>query len=296
MDQHDNDILPILLDALEASMEVVGTYQGGHLPSDIEHKADNTIVTVADKASESAAAAILQERLTGFDFHFEERGQVGNAESRYSVWVDPLDGTAPFANGANTSTVIIAVNDNERKRVTHCLVGEPGVTGKIWYAIEGQGTEIIDRLDFSDQDHPARVWDGTLNPKSGVLLDLYPDFRGKGYEALSNEEQHKLFSLLFGKAQIRMLGSNGYHHALVANGGEGMAGAITVAYGGPWDCAPVLLVLEAGGAARAFSTDGQYFIEQHPLDVMSYRFLVTGNNQETVDTLSTALFELRPLK
>ena len=80
------------------------------------------------------------------------------------------------------------------------------------------------------------------------------------------------------------------HHALVANGGERVAGAITTAIGGPWDVAPVKLVLDAGGAAAAFSRPryGEW-IECDPLAIDTYDFLVTGNSLATVETLTEIL-------
>jgi fructose-1,6-bisphosphatase/inositol monophosphatase family enzyme len=139
-----------------------------------------------------------------------------------------------------------------------------------------------------------RVWDGSLNPKSTVYLDLYPGFTRDGCKTLSTQEQSKLFSMIHGSVSaVSMLGSNGLHHALVANGGKGVAGAITTALGGPWDVAPVALVLASGGAARAFSRgeDG-IWVDRDPRDVYSYDFLVTGNSTATVEKLSQILTSL----
>jgi len=79
-----------------------------------------------------------------------------------------------------------------------------------------------------------------------------------------------------------------------------VAGSITTAIGGPWDVCGVKLVLNAGGAARAFAvfeerveTTGHppalVLEPRNPLDVMSYDILVCGNSCETVDSLVECL-------
>jgi hypothetical protein len=58
--------------------------------------------------------------------------------------------------------------------------------------------------------------------------------------------------------------------------------------------APVKLVLDAGGAARAFSRpeehgDGPTWVERNLLVIDSYNFLVTGNGIQTGERLAGIL-------
>jgi fructose-1,6-bisphosphatase/inositol monophosphatase family enzyme len=128
-----------------------------------------------------------------------------------------------------------------------------------------------------------------------VYLDCYAGFTKQDAQVLTDTECGTLMGSVFGNGTVvQMMGSNGLHHALVANGSEGVAGAITTAIGGPWDVSPVLLVLEAGGAARAFAVDTKgKFVEKNPLQTASYHFLVTGHDQTMVDCLSNKLVYLR---
>ena len=88
-----------------------------------------------------------------------------------------------------------------------------------------------------------------------------------------------------------MTGSNGLHHALVAQGNDKMAGAVTSAIGGPHDVCGVKLVLDAGGYARAFQIiESREFVEKPAEAIEDYDILVLGNNQDTVDELCESFF------
>lgn len=267
-----------------------------------EIKADTTIVTPVDKKSEAIGKIELRD-IPGTMLHGEETGESGDKDADIVIYFDPLDGSRPFAVGANTSTVIAAAYDKKKKKVIRCVVGDP-IGGRIWEA-EGKTklqVTFITTDGAKEATEERKVWNGDLSAKSVVFLDSYPGFKRNGKTILSIPELAKLHEVLtFGgykKAECQepwaltatlMLGSNGMHHALVANGGEFCAGAITTAIGGPWDVCPVLLVLAAGGAAKAFSVDNGNLVEKDPLDVTSYDVLITGNSQKTVDQLVLAL-------
>lgn len=276
-----NEIITAMRNAVKASMVVVQQAQNrqAQVQLGIEQKSDGTIVTNVDKTSETAALGCLDGILVQAEEGGVVRGLMGVHNSRYAVRLDPLDGTAPFTNGASTSTVIAALFDQEEEKVVGVIVGEPA-TGRIWET-------------FPNQLIKTRVWIGEMGPKTVVYTDFYPNFSRKGCRTLDNCEQGDLFARLFGNAMVNMMGSNGLHHALVANGGQNVTGAITTAIGGPWDVAPVKLVLDAGGAARAFSRpESGEWIERDPLAIDTYDFLVTGNSQVTVDKLSEILTTL----
>lgn len=281
-----------LIKAVVASMTVVKSAQKEIHTGAL--KSDGTSASQAYLASEAAGIKIL--KLTGLDIWAEEGGLGTIHETDEVILFDPLDGTRPFLTGAISSTVIAATYDLKKKRVTRCVVGEP-VSGRIWFATQGGGTWVFytsDKISLENtiaEAKQCKVWDGSLHNKSTMFLDLYPGFQKEGYPAISDALWGRFFQELFGRTTaISMFGSNGLHHALVANGAEGVAGAITTAMGGPWDVAPVLLTLEAGGSAQAFKINTQGFLEKkHALDVLDYNLVISANNTETLEELEMEL-------
>lgn len=282
----------LILEALYESMKTVRRYQHG-ISDDVETKPDFTIVTPADKASEAAGKEVLRKISSLYSniiIHGEETGAEGEGDTR--IYLDALDGSMPYTIGTGTSTVIIAVVDEKTGEVFYCLVGEPQ-SGKVWRVAQNEECKVS-YFDFSfsivSQDFtwwsPVHTYQGVLDGKSRVFIDSYPGFTKNGRTILSTEQLNALHARIQEKSGMLMLGSNGLHHALVANGGKGAVGAITTAIGGPWDVCPVLLVLAAGGFARAFAQTEVGLVEKDPLCVALYDIVITGNSKETVDTLS----------
>lgn len=271
----DNMIKTHMLMALYASTRVVRTYQRTNCVG-VETKSDSTIVTSADRASDEAGKIQLR-KIPGVTIHGEESGVEG--EGDILIYLDPLDGSMPYAAGAMTSTVIVAAVEKKSGKVLCCLVGDPS-SERVWSAETGGVCEA------SFAAVPVRVCDGVLDRKSRVFIDSYPGFTKNGRMILSTSQLNALHARIQEKSGMLMLGSNGLHHALVANGGKGAVGAITTAIGGPWDVCPVLLVLAAGGFARAFEQTEKGLVEKNPLCVAAYDIVITGNSKETVDTLS----------
>jgi hypothetical protein len=123
-----------------------------------------------------------------------------------------------------------------------------------------------------------------------VLLDVSHGFNRGVRQILTDGQLYRLLQVLNSRVKLLLPGSNGLNHSLVANGGENLMGAITTAIGGPYDIGGVLLVLNAGGKAKAFRIDeNRQLIEVDPLDVLAADLLISGNTQETVDILSQQL-------
>ena len=278
-------MFPLLHLALKKSMEVVRRSQlvGTQYLKNSE-KNDGTIVSITDKKSGQAGRDILK-KIPGVKIRDEEGQLTGKGD--LIIYLDPVDGTRPLTIGAVTSTVIIAVYEEETKKVIACFVGEP-ISGRVWYATKYTKTILI--LPTQKRARTVKVWNGTLSNKSGIFADFYPGFKKEGKVVFTNEELTLLQGQLNNFTGTVMFGSNGAHHALVANGGQYAAGAITTAIGGAWDVCPVLLVLQAGGYAAAFSVDENgKLIEEGPLKVANYDILVTANNEETLKALVNAV-------
>ena len=285
----DADARGMMVAAVLQSMGVVRRHQQGRYTDILDTKRDGTLAALsADKESDKVGKEILR-KIPGVIVHGEESGAEG--ESDIVLFLDGLDGSMPYAVGAGTSTVIAAAYCKSKKEVFYCLVGNPQ-TGQVWQAGAGLPATVGVFTQSGPTDMaPVTVSNGVLDGKSRVMIDSYPGFRRDGRVILSTGELDRLHSLIQARSGLLMLGSNGIHHALVANGGKGAVAAITTAIGGPWDVCPVLLVLQAGGEARAFAveTDGS-LTEKNPLAVTEYDIVISGNSEATVATLVECLF------
>lgn len=246
---------------------------------------DATIVTKTDKLVERVMHQILGG-IQGTRFLGEEGESSGTGD--LIIMVDPLDGTRPFAIRLATSTVIVAVV-HPLRGVVLVVVGDPA-TGRIWSATEN-GHTTLSILNYTKgkirKSIPVNVWNGELGGKrqAVVFTDHSLGFTRQGRQILADAQVALLLGMIPVQATLLMPGSNGMNFALVANGSEFAAGQITTAVGGPWDIAPVLLVLQAGGAARGFSVNNYVLKEENPRDVGACDIIVSGNSANTVDRL-----------
>ena len=289
MNLQEEQIQLALRGAVKTGMGIVRRNQGGHLPDDSAVKDDKTLVTLVDHRVEGEITRLLRQSFGGdVRISREEGGESGSGE--IILLLDPLDGTRAFSNGMASSTVILAAYDQTRRQVVGCIVGE-AATGRVWSAFDDSQTRLSDFGEVS-------VWNQPLNDQSTVFLDVSHGFTRKGRRILTDGQLVRLIGQLNSKVKLFLPGSNGLQQALVANGGQKVVGSITTAIGGPWDVCGVKLVLNAGGAARAFSVvrddDGiinrvLFYNEVDPLDVISYDLLVAGNSPDTVAVLSEAL-------
>ena len=280
-----NQTLLIFFEAVLASRKVVLLDQQSLGPVKSRVKTDGTVVMDADLASEEIGYNILLR--LGRPIWSEERKRpklLGS--SKPIILYDLLDGTRNHRSGAPGVTVIAASLD-EYNCVNTCVVVEVA-TGRVFFATIGHGTWVFhttgDIIGDLKRAARCRVWTGKV--KTGTLRsDLTPGFTKPGYRPISDSSLGELFGKLFGRYRVQT-DPNGVNHSLVAFGREEVVASITTALGGPWDVAPLLLVLEAGGYAIGYN-------EGQPVDarlVLEYNVLVTGNSKETViDIASTML-------
>jgi histidinol-phosphatase len=87
--------LDIALAAAEAATQVIRRYYRDDV--EIEIKADQTPVTIADRAAEAAIKQVLREAFPDHAYYGEEEGREGDSEF---LWlIDPIDGTKSFVRG-----------------------------------------------------------------------------------------------------------------------------------------------------------------------------------------------------
>jgi inositol-phosphate phosphatase / L-galactose 1-phosphate phosphatase / histidinol-phosphatase len=83
---------------------------------DVEHKADDSPVTLADREIEAALRARIAERHPGDGILGEEHGREGLDRER--VWViDPIDGTKSFITGSPLFGTLVALTRSGRPEV-----------------------------------------------------------------------------------------------------------------------------------------------------------------------------------
>lgn len=275
-----------LIRAVALALPIIKEHIGGHLPDDPEIKDDKTLVTVTDRRIEEALVREIHRDFPDVKIIGEEGTETGQGE--IGLLIDPLDGTRAFSCGLATSTIIVGVYDFLKKQVVGTVVGE-AATGRIWVAFGDSPTRLLGGVNGAID---VSVCPQDLDDQSTIFLDVPHGFTRKGRQIFTDEQMARLFHTLRGR-KIAIPGSNGLIQALVANGGQKVAGSITTAIGGPWDVCGVKLVLNAGGSAVAVSIvrDGNEseIVGKDPLDVMNYDLLVCGNNRETVNFLTTHL-------
>lgn len=286
-----SDIVFFGVRAVAESMRILRPYQTLDLGlDDVQTKENDTLVTCADYASDAAAQEFL--RLLAIPIASEDTlCQQGVIESNRVLLVDSLDGTGAFAARIPTSTVIVACYNRRRSQVEVCVIGAPSMK-TIWWATRdasglfkrGMGKLGLDGFHFIASSFS--VWQGFLKSRPTVFLDVSHGFEHDSHQCFTDGQIADLFAGLNRRTKVLLPGSNGLMHALVATGGEKLAGGVTTALGGPWDACGILLVLAAGGVARAFQVNAERELdEKDPLDVLSYDLVVFGNSQETVDWL-----------
>jgi myo-inositol-1(or 4)-monophosphatase len=96
----------------EAATEEIIPHYGINV--DVEHKADNTPVTIADKNAEKSIREIINAEFPDHGIIGEEYGSE-NADNEF-VWVlDPIDGTKSFISGVPLFATLIALLHNGRQ-------------------------------------------------------------------------------------------------------------------------------------------------------------------------------------
>ncbi|MEK7539523.1 MAG: inositol monophosphatase [Patescibacteria group bacterium] len=141
-----------------------------------EFKEDKSIVTLADRESESIIKKIILDEFPDHSILGEETGMTKNG-GEYVWQIDPVDGTRNFANGIPLFAVSIAlVCENE---VIVGVVYNPA-TRSLFYAEKGKGAYLNDKKIFvskDDKDHAIiTASPSKLNIDRKLLLELYHNF------------------------------------------------------------------------------------------------------------------------
>ena len=212
----------------------------------ITTKPDNTPVTDADRAVETAIREALATHRQTDGLVGEEFGSDKGTSGRYWV-IDPIDGTKNFMRGVPTWATLIALVQVDQSGVEEVIVGiaSAPALARRWSAAKGYGAFV--RFNSGSIDELSDEFDASPNEKKisvskvASLTDAsisYSDFIGWG-------DRLEPFQKMLAKAwRTRGIGDF-WSHMLVAEGAVDVAIEPSLAL---WDMAALdIIVREAGG-------------------------------------------------
>jgi histidinol-phosphatase len=221
----------------------------------ITTKPDNTPVTDADRAVETAIREALATHRQTDGLVGEEFGSDKGTSGRYWV-IDPIDGTKNFMRGVPTWATLIALVQVDSSGVEEVVVGiasAPGLARR-WSAAKGKGAFV--RFNSAGADDLSEEFDASSNDKKMSVSKVsnlsdasisYSDFVGWG------DRLEPFQNLLANAWRTRGIGDF-WSHMLVAEGAVDVAIEPSLAV---WDMAALdIIVREAGGTFT--NTAGQY--------------------------------------
>ena len=212
----------------------------------ITNKPDNTPVTDADRAVETAIREALATHRPTDGLVGEEFGSDKGVSGRYWV-IDPIDGTKNFMRGVPTWATLIAlvsVNTSGEEEVVVGIASAPALARR-WSAAKGHGAFV--RFNSGNNDELLEDFDSaSIEKKMSVskvkeLSDAsisYSDFVGWG------DRLEPFQKMLANAWRSRGIGDF-WSHMLVAEGAVDVAIDPSLAV---WDMAALdIIVREAGG-------------------------------------------------
>jgi histidinol phosphatase-like enzyme (inositol monophosphatase family) len=193
---------------------------------EVDRKADETPVTIADRSSEAHLRAAIAARYPGHAILGEEDGLSGDAGATYRWILDPIDGTKSFVRGVPLYGVMVGLL-REGQPVLG-VVNFPAL-GEVVYAAQGHGCRWNGR--------PCRV-SATASLRQGLVVSSV----GHGYEQYGKGDA---FQRILGAVDLFRTWGDCYGHILVATG---RAEAAIDPQMNIWDAAALYpIVTEAGG-------------------------------------------------
>ena len=212
----------------------------------ITTKPDNTPVTDADRAVETAIREALATHRQTDGLVGEEFGSDKGTSGRYWV-IDPIDGTKNFMRGVPTWATLIALVQIDESGVEEVIVGiaSAPALARRWSAAKGHGAFVrfnpgtIDDLseDFDSNSSEKKISVSQVAALSDASIS-YSDFVGWG-------DRLEPFQKMLAHAwRTRGIGDF-WSHMLVAEGAVDVAIEPSLAL---WDMAALdIIVREAGG-------------------------------------------------
>lgn len=159
--------------AAAAAEGILGSFRSPALA--VEHKADGSVVTEADRRAESTMRDVLRasSEFGRFQILGEEQGLEG-ADSPYRWVIDPIDGTQSFTRGIPTFGTIVALEEAATERALLGVIQLPAL-GDGFSAARGLGARWNGRPVRCAEARPLR---GALVSAGGVR-----QFRRQGLDS-----------------------------------------------------------------------------------------------------------------
>jgi len=212
----------------------------------ITTKPDNTPVTDADRAVETAIREALLTHRQSDGLVGEEFGSDKGSSGRYWV-IDPIDGTKNFMRGVPTWATLIALVQVDASGVEEVVVGiaSAPALARRWSAAKGHGAFVrfnsgsVDDLseEFDTSSHDKKISVSQVAALSDASIS-YSDFVGWGDRLAPFQK------MLASAWRTRGIGDF-WSHMLVAEGAVDVAIEPVLAV---WDMAALdIIVREAGG-------------------------------------------------
>jgi histidinol-phosphatase len=212
----------------------------------VVNKPDNTPVTDADRAVETAIREALATHRQTDGLVGEEFGSDKGTSGRYWV-IDPIDGTKNFMRGVPTWATLIALVSVDASGAEEVVVGiaSAPALARRWSAAKGQGACVrfnSGNIDDLSEEFDASSGDKKISVSKVASLNdasiSYSDFAGWG------ERLEPFQKMLASAWRTRGIGDF-WSHMLVAEGAVDVAIEPSLAL---WDMAALdIIVREAGG-------------------------------------------------
>ncbi|PCJ71282.1 MAG: inositol monophosphatase [Rhodobiaceae bacterium] len=214
----------------------------------IEEKAKDDFVTVADKEAEELLTPILLDLAPGSIVVGEEATAVNpdlleNVKTDGAVWyVDPIDGTSLFIEGKPDFGTMIAYA--EKGEVVQSAIFLPAIN-ELFLAERGAGAFLITADDETIRLQPRNGPAAVSEARAALYTRHFPSSWDKKLERLRAQVM---------SAHSAMCSAKEYTD--IARGAKDLATYYRML---PWDHAPGSLILrEAGGVIRNLETQADY--------------------------------------
>jgi histidinol-phosphatase len=197
-------------------------FQTGLIP---DLKADESPVTIADRASERLMRELIETRYPRHSILGEEEGETRPGAS-YRWIIDPIDGTKTFVRGVPLYAVLVGL-----ERHGEVVVGAINIpaTGELLHAARGEGC----------------TWNGRRARVSKVAALRDALLLATDAESMARHGRAAAYRRLVAATKMQRSWGDAYGYVLVATG---RAEVMLDPVASVWDCAAILPVLqEAGG-------------------------------------------------
>ncbi len=208
----------------------------------VERKADQSPVTVADRAAEELLRTRIVERYPDDAVLGEEHGTI-DGSSGYQWILDPIDGTKSFIHGIPLYTTLIAVLHGEKPVLG--VVNAPALSEMVFAAVGDGCWYTAGENGEPQQAHVSKV---DRLSEALLLTSEIASFSTRPSGDALNKYLH-----LQAAARLARTWGDGYGYLMVATG---RADVTIDPVMNLWDAAPLQTIIEEAGG-RFFDWNGQ---------------------------------------